>query len=300
MIKDYYKILEIEENFTEDVLKKKYRELSKKYHPDINPSGGDKFKDISEAYDVLSDANKRRQYDMEKQGGFGGNDIFANFFNQVHRQHRQHRPVDKMVALKLTPIEIFNGLTKDIVYNRNIPCDECNGSCGAKKTCNNCNGGGYIINRFGSGFFVQQVQTVCPTCAGSGHIIVDKCYKCNGVGVKSDMNKVTIEIPKTADNGQFLKMHKLGDFDKYDFGDLILKIEVVETDGFSKVGNDLVYTHFLDDKEICNDKYIVPHPSGDLSIKGLEVFDTSKPLRIKDKGYLGGDFYVKLEVRFKK
>jgi len=297
MIKDYYKILEIEENFTEDLLKKKYRELSKKYHPDINPSGGDKFKDISEAYDVLSDANKRRQYDMEKQGGFGGNDIFANFFNQANRQYR---PLDKMVALKLTPIEIFNGPTKDIVYNRNIPCDECNGSCGTKKTCNNCNGGGYIINRFGSGFFVQQVQTVCPTCAGSGQMVVDKCYKCNGVGVKSDMNKVTIEIPKTADNGQFLKMHKLGDFDKHDFGDLILKIEVVETDGFSKVGNDLVYTHFLDDQEICNDKYIVPHPSGDLSIKALEVFDTSKPLRIKDKGYPGGDFYVKLEVRFKR
>jgi molecular chaperone DnaJ len=297
MIKDYYKILEIEENFTEDVLKKKYRELSKKYHPDINPSGGDKFKDISEAYDVLSDANKRRQYDIEKQGGFGGNDIFANFFNQAHRQHK---PVDKMVTLKLTPIEIYKGAAKDIVYSKNNPCDVCKGSCGTKKTCETCNGGGFIINRFGSGFFVQQVQTTCPTCAGLGQMIIDKCYKCNGVGVKSEMNKVTIEVPRTADNGQFLKMHKLGDFDKYDFGDLVLRIEVIDSDGFSKVGNDLVYTHFLNENQICDDKYIVPHPSGDLSIKALEVFDTSKPLRIKDKGYPRGDFYVKLEVKFKK
>ena len=297
MIKDYYKILEIEENFTEDVLKKKYRELSKKYHPDINPSGSDKFKDISEAYDILSDANKRRQYDMERKGGHNMNDIFGNFFNQTNRQHRS---LDKIISLKLTPIEIYKGVAKDIVYSKNNPCDVCKGSCGTKKTCETCNGGGFIINRFGSGFFVQQVQTTCPTCAGTGQMIIDKCYKCNGIGVKSEMNQVTIEVPRTADNGQFLKMHKLGDFDKYDFGDLVLRIEVIDSDGFSKVGNDLVYTHFLNEYQICADKYIVPHPSGDLSIKALDVFDTSKPLRIKDKGYPGGDFYVKLEVKFKR
>jgi DnaJ-class molecular chaperone len=101
MIKDYYKILEIEENFTEDVLKKKYRELSKKYHPDVNPSGSETFKDISEAYDILSDTNKRRQYDMERTGDFGGNDIFASFFNQ---QNRRPKSPDKIITLKLTPI----------------------------------------------------------------------------------------------------------------------------------------------------------------------------------------------------
>lgn len=297
MLKDYYKILEIEENFTEDVLKKKYRELSKKYHPDINPSGGDKFKEIGEAYDVLSDTNKRRQYDMEKRGGHNMDDIVANFFNQSNRQHKSP---DKIISLKLTPIEVYKGVAKDIIYSKNNPCDVCKGSCGTKKTCETCNGGGYIINRFGSGFFVQQVQTTCPTCAGTGQMIIDKCYKCNGVGVKSEMNQVTIEVPRTADNGQFLKMHKLGDFDKYDFGDLVLRIEVIDSDGFSKVGNDLVYTHFLNENEICEEKYVVPHPNGDLSIRSLDVFDTSKPLRIKDKGYPGGDFYVKLEVRFKR
>ena len=206
MIKDYYKILEIEENFTEDILKKKYRELSKKYHPDINPSGGDRFKDISEAYDILSDTNKRRQYDMERKGGHNMNDIFGNFFNQTNRQHRSP---DKIISLKLTPIEIYKGVAKDIVYSKNKPCDVCKGSCGTKKTCETCNGGGFIINRFGSGFFVQQVQTTCPTCAGIGQMIIDKCYKCNGIGVKSEMNQVTIEVPRTADNGKFLKMNKL-------------------------------------------------------------------------------------------
>lgn len=296
MLKDYYKILEIEENFTEDLLKKKYRELSKKYHPDINPGGGETFKDISEAYETLSDPSKRQQYDMQRQGGHNMNDLFASFFNQ---QNRRPKSPDKIVILKLTPTEIYKGIVKDIVYNRNIPCDGCRGSGGSKKTCDNCNGSGYIINRFGSGFFVQQMQMSCPSCSGTGQIIVDKCYKCNGYGVKSEMNKITIEIPKTADNGQFLKMHKLGDFDKYDFGDLVLRVEVESGDGFTKMGNDLIYTHYLSDEEICADKYIIPHPNGDLSIKASDIFDTSKPLRIKDKGYPGGDFYVKLEVKFK-
>ena len=233
---------------------------------------------------------------MVRRGDFGGNDIFASFFNQ---QNRRPKSPDKIITLKLTPIEIYKGATKDIVYSKNNPCDVCKGSCGSKKTCETCNGGGFIINRFGSGFFVQQVQTTCPTCAGTGQMIIDKCYKCNGIGVKSEMNQITIQVPTTADNGQFLKMHKLGDFDKYDFGDLVLRIEVIDSDGFSKVGNDLVYTHFLNNHQISDEKYIVPHPNGDLSIRALDVFDTSKPLRIKDKGYPGGDFYVKLEVKFK-
>jgi len=295
MLKDYYKILEIEENFTEDLLKKKYRELSKKYHPDVNPSGSEMFKDISEAYDTLSDPNKRRQYDMQRQGG-GMDDFFASFFNQ---QNRRPKSPDKIINLKLTPTEIYNGVVKDIVYNRNVPCDGCRGTGGSKKTCDTCNGSGFIINRFGSGFFVQQVQMNCPSCSGTGQIIIDRCHKCNGNSVKGEMNTITIEIPKTADNGQFLKMHRLGDFDKYDFGDLVLRVEVEPADGFAKMGNDLVYTHYLNDEEICADKYIIPHPNGDLSIKASDVFDTSKPLRIKDKGYLGGDFYVKLEVKFK-
>jgi len=234
---------------------------------------------------------------MDRRGGNNMDDFFASFFNQ---QNRRSKSPDKIISLKLTPIEVYKGVAKDIVYSKNNPCDVCKGSCGTKKTCETCNGGGFIINRFGSGFFVQQVQTTCPTCAGTGQMIIDKCYKCNGIGVKSEMNQVTIEVPRTADNGQFLKMHKLGDFDKYDFGDLVLRIEVIDSDGFSKVGNDLIYTHFLNDNQICDDKYIVPHPNGDLSIRALDVFDTSKPLRIKDKGYPGGDFYVKLEVKFKR
>jgi len=300
MIKDYYKILEIEENFTEDLIKKKYRELSKKYHPDINPAGGEKFKEISEAYDILSDPNKRKSYDLQRKGGFnfsGHEDIFSQFFNQTQRNSRRP-PLEKLITLKLTPVEILLGKTKEIIYNRNIPCDECNGTRGSKRHCGECNGNGQIIKRFGSGFFVQQMVTTCPSCNGLGEIIENKCFKCSGSGVKGEVKTITIDLPNNVDNGQFLKLSKLGDYDNVEFGDLVLKIEVVNADGFSKMGNDLIYTLFLDYNELDLEKYIIPHPLGSLSITAPNVFDTSVPLRIPGKGYIGGDFYIKREVKF--
>ena len=298
MIKDYYKILEIEENFTEDLLKKKYRDLSKKYHPDINPSGADKFKEISEAYDVLSDPQKRQSYDFERKGGFSGqDDLFSQFFNQGQRRN-VYVPLEKLITLKLTPIEIYLGKVKEIVYNRNIPCDECNGTRGSKRRCGECNGSGQVLRRFGSGFFVQQMVTSCPSCSGIGEIIEKKCFKCSGSGVKGEVKTITIELPNNIDNGQFLKLSKLGDFDKVDFGDLVLKIEVVNADGFSKMGNDLIYTLFLHFNEVHLNKYTIPHPLGSLSITAPNVFDTSIPLRVPGKGYNGGNLYIKREVKF--
>ena len=155
-----------------------------------------------------------------------------------------------------------------------------------------------MIRRFGSGFFVQQMVTTCPLCNGLGEIIENKCYKCSGSGVKGEVKTITIEIPKNIDNGQFLKLSKLGDFDKVDFGDLVLKIEVIDADGFRKSGNDLIYTLFLDCDEVDLVKYNIPHPLGLLSITAPNVFDTSVPLRIPGKGYNGGDFYIKREVKF--
>jgi len=300
MHKDYYRILEIEENFTEDLLKKKYRELSKKYHPDMNPSGADKFKEISEAYDVLSDPQKRQSYDFERKGGgrfSGQDDLFSQFFNQGQRRN-VHVPLEKIITLKLTPTEIYLGKVKEIVYNRNIPCDECNGTKGSKRRCGECNGSGQVVRRFGSGFFVQQMVTNCPSCSGLGEIIEQKCFKCSGSGIKGEVKTVTIELPNNIDNGQFLKLSKLGDYDKVDFGDLVLKIEVVNADGFSKMGNDLIYTLVLDFNGINLEKYIIPHPLGTLSITSPNIFDTSIPLRVPGKGYNGGDFYIKREVKF--
>ena len=102
------------------------------------------------------------------------------------------------------------------------------------------------------------------------------------------------------DSGQFLKLQNLGDFRNGEFGDLIVQVDVISQDGYEKINNDLVYTLFLNLDEIQKDKFLIPHPDGDLNMESPKVFDTSKPLRLRGKGYLGGDMYVKLNVRFER
>ena len=304
-MKDYYKILEVEEKASEEEIKKNYRTLSKKYHPDVNPDGGDKFKDIAEAYDVLSDKNKRQSYDNKKNSPYNGTpfeDLFAQMFannNPFNNQRRKSAP-DKIIRLQISPIESFLGSEKVLTYFRDINCQICNGSGGDQQVCGTCNGAGFQIKTFGTGFMVQHIRTACQSCAGRGYTLVHKCYSCDGRGVKSKANELKINVPHGSDNGQFLKLQNMGDFSNGEYGDLVIQIEMVNKDGYEKINNDLVYNLYLNLEEVNKDKYTIPHPSGDLNTSAPKVFDTSKPLRLKGKGYQGGDMYVKLHVRFER
>lgn len=304
-MKDYYKILEVEEKASEEEIKKNYRTLSKKYHPDVNPDGGDKFKDIAEAYDVLSDKTKRQNYDNKKNSPYNGTpfeDLFAQMFannNPFNNQRRKGTP-DKIIRLQISPIESFLGSEKVVTYFRDINCQICNGSGGDQQVCGTCNGAGFQIKTFGTGFMVQHIRTACQYCAGRGYTLVHKCYSCDGRGVKSKANEIKINVPHGSDNGQFLKLQNMGDFSNGEYGDLVIQIEMVNKDGYEKINNDLVYNLYLNLEEVNKEKYTIPHPSGDLNTSAPKVFDTSKPLRLKGKGYQGGDMYVKLHVRFER
>jgi molecular chaperone DnaJ len=154
-MKDYYKILEVEEKASQQDIKKSYRTLSKKYHPDVNPEGGDKFKDIAEAYDTIGNADKRAQYDQNKNNPFtGGNggSSFEEMFNQMfnrggggtQRARRKSVP-DKIVKVQITPIESYQGIEKKIQYLKDTQCGTCSGTGGQQQTCTGCNGAGFQI-----------------------------------------------------------------------------------------------------------------------------------------------------------
>lgn len=302
MVKDYYKILEIEDNFTEDSLKKKYRELSKKYHPDINPSGSEKFKDINEAYDVLSDPGKKRQYDFERSGGghFAFDNPFEEFFNFNNPGSRRGQGTDTIIKLIITPIESYNGSEKTVKYKQKKPCNGCGGSGGQTNVCSNCGGSGRVHRNISNAFFATRTVVACGVCNGLGTIITKACNTCNGAKTFDENKEVNINIPVGSDNGQFLRLDGLGHWVNGYYGNLILQVEVDNTKEFQKVNNDLVYNLFLDDTQICAEKYVVPHPKGELSINALDVFDSSKPLRVRGRGYSGGDFYINLHVKFKR
>jgi molecular chaperone DnaJ len=152
----------------------------------------------------------------------------------------------------------------------------------------------------GSGFLQQVVRRGCGHCGATGTILTKYCNSCSGVGTKPKFETLKITIPKSVDDGQFLRISEKGDFSNGFYGDLIIQVVMDNTKEFQKMGNDLIYNLDFNYDELKNDVYHIPHPDGDIKIPAPNEFDTNKPLRLKGKGYPTGDMYVKLRVKFNK
>jgi molecular chaperone DnaJ len=320
-MKNYYQILGLSKDASQDDIKKAYRNLSKKYHPDVNPEGEDKFKDIAEAYDVLSDPQKKQMFDMGsdpnsrnpfggganfdvdeflRNMGFGGADPFRNGGGQARRKPTAP---DKIITVDLSPLDSYKSVTKEILYQRNIACDICHGSGGEKSTCETCQGSGQMSQRVGNGYFQQIIHSSCPSCAGKGFHIIKACFSCNSTGSKGEMKTIKINIQHGMDDGEFYRLENSGDYHNGSYGNLLIKIQVKPDEFWEKVGDDLIYMNYVDFQGLQKESFEIPHPDGILSIKYPDQFDTSKPLRLKGKGFKRGrvgDMYVKNVVRFKK
>jgi molecular chaperone DnaJ len=304
-MKDYYKILGVDKKSTKDEIKKSYRKLSKKYHPDVNPDGSERFKEIVEAYEVLSDDKKRQQYDNPNPFGNmgGGFNPFEDFIHNFNRGNQQRRKgPDKKIKVRLTPIESYFGINKPITYQTTNGCHSCGGSGGKKNQCQDCQGTGNIRRKVGTGFFTQVIDTPCVKCNGTGDIVLDACFNCGGTGVKQKMEQIGVDIPKNINNGDFLRVQGKGEFSpRNGVGDLIIQIEVIPQDGFEKIKNDLVYTKKVTMFDlIMGNEITLPHPDGDLKIKLPPNTESIKPLRLRGKGYKinngSGDLYLKLNI----
>lgn len=255
--RDYYEVLGVERSATEEEIKKAYRKLAKKYHPDMNPGDSDaeaKFKEATEAYSVLSDEQKRRTYDQYGHaafeqggaGGFGGfdfsgdmGDIFGDFFGDLFGGGRRSRQANAPMkgdsiqkSVRISFMEAVFGVEKNIDINYKEECEDCHGS-GAKPgtspvTCPKCNGAGQITLTQQSLFgIVRNVQT-CPSCRGSGKIVKEKCPKCSGTGYKKIKKTIKVNIPAGMDNGERLRVPNLGEPGRNGGprGDLYVFIEV--------------------------------------------------------------------------
>lgn len=302
-MKDFYKILGVNDNASQFEIKKAYRKLAVQHHPD---KGGDesKFKEISEAFNVIGDEQKREQYDRSRQNpfaGMGGNqgNPFDEFFNRGFYKQRKRSVPDKVIHVDVGAIESYLGSEKTIKYNRKVECDDCNGQGGDRHTCKECNGDGVKTVKMGTGIFSQIFRQTCNSCSGRGFILKNKCGTCNGETTINEVENIKIKIPKGIDNGQFLKLKDKGDYYNGDVGNLVLQINIIPEKNFEKEGNNLIYKATFNKEDLDNDKLKVPHPIGDLVVSLPKTFDTSKPLRVKSKGYNGiGDLYVELVVKF--
>lgn len=302
---NYYTVLGVNEKASQEEIKKAYRKLVVKHHPDKGGSE-ETFKKISEAYDTLGDENKRNQYDNRNNNPFGGagfnpfSDMFGNMFNQGGFAQNYRRGNDKVINLNVGVLESFKGDDKIINYSREIMCDGCNGQGGDKTRCHVCDGNGYRTIKIGGNMFSQVVRQTCGNCKGSGQVYKTVCGSCNGKTTKTNMETIKIKLPQGVDESQFLKMQGNGDYSNGGYGNLVIKVNIVPEHDWEKINNDLIYNKYFKYDELMMETIEIPHPAGVLSVNLPNEFNTSVPLRIKGKGFNGGDLFVKQHVKFKK
>ncbi|GAY30589.1 chaperone protein DnaJ [Bacteroidaceae bacterium] len=321
--KDYYKILGVDKSASADEIKRAYKKVAIKYHPDRNPGNKeaeDKFKKAAEAYDVLRDPDKRARYDqfgaagVDGNGGFGGfggqgmdlNDIFTHFgdifgdmgfggfggFGGNRRQGRpQYKGGDLRLKVKLTLQEIATGVTKKFKVRKQVTCSSCHGN-GCEdghqpETCPTCHGSGYVIRSQRSILGMVQTQQPCPDCNGAGTIIKHKCKQCGGEGVVNGEEIVEIQIPAGVAEGMVVNVPGKGHAAKRGGipGDIQVLIEEEAHPELIRDENDLIYNLLLTvPQATLGDSVEIPTIDGQARIKIAPGTQPGTALRLRGKG----------------
>ncbi len=325
--RDYYEVLGVDKSASADEIKKAYRKKAIQYHPDKNPGdkeAEEKFKEAAEAYEVLSNPDKRARYDqfghegMSGAGGFGGgfgggqgmsmDDIFS-MFGDIFGGHggfggfsgfggggssqaqRKFRGSDLRVKVKLSLKDIANGTTKKFKLKKYVPCSHCHGT-GAEgnsgtETCPTCKGSGHILRTQQSIFGMMQTQTVCPQCNGEGKIIKNKCKECGGEGIVYGEEVVEVKIPAGVAEGMQLSMSGKGNAGRHNGipGDLLIQIEEEPHPELIRDENDLVYNLLLSIPMAALGSTVeIPTIDGKAKVKIEPGTQPGKVLRLRGKG----------------
>jgi molecular chaperone DnaJ len=334
--RDYYEILGLAKNASEEEIKKAYRKLAIKYHPDKNPddkSAEEKFKEAAEAYEILSNPEKRQRYNQFGHAGVGGNsghhggpggmnmdDIFSQFGDIFGGGfgfgggggrgggRRVNRGSNLRVKVKLNLQEIANGVEKKIKVNKYVGCKTCSGS-GAKSgqydTCKVCNGSGVVTRVQQTILGAMQTQTTCSSCSGEGRIIKDKCNTCHGDGIVRDEEVININIPAGVADGMQLSMSGKGNAAPRGGinGDLLIAIEEEEHPHLKREGNHLIYSLSISFPDAALGTNVeIPTVDNKVKVKIDPGTQSGKVLRLKGKGlpdvnaYGRGDILVEISV----
>lgn len=327
--RDYYEVLGISKNATEQEVKKAYRQLAKKYHPDVNKEDGAeaKFKEVQEAYDVIGDATKRSEYDQfghaafDQNGGFGGQaggfqdfgDIFGSFFGGGGQQRRnpnapQHGQ-DRFMSMRVDFNDSIFGTEKTISLNVDEECTRCHGSGAYSKddvkTCGRCHGSGTILTQQRTMFGTMQSQAICPDCNGNGKTISRACDQCHGEGFKSKKVKVDIKVPAGIVSGQQLRVSGKGErgINGGSYGDLYIEIIVSSHKFFVREGNDIHISIPISAVDATLGTVVeVPTAYGDVDLTIPAGTQPNTKFRLKEKGVTDlrsgrkGDQFVEVKL----
>lgn len=336
--RDYYEVLGVERGASDDALKKAYRKLAIKYHPDKNPDdkeAEERFKEVAEAYDVLSDPDKRARYDQfghagvdgAAGGGFGGGmsmeDIFSRFgdifgggfggfdgfFGGGGGGRRTPRGQNLRVRMKLTLEEIEKGVEKKLKVKKYVHCSRCHGEgtteSDGKRTCGTCQGHGVVMQVQNTMLGRIQTQAVCPTCQGAGEVISKPCGQCHGEGIQIGEELVTFNIPAGVMGGMQLNVPGKGSAAPRGGvpGDLHVQIEEQADENFIRNGNDLIYNLLISVPQAIRGGTVeIPTIGGRARLSIEAGTQPGKILRLRGKGlpevngYGRGDLLINVNV----
>ena len=323
---DLYNILGVDRNATQDEIKKSYRRLSKKYHPDMNSESGseDKFKEIAEAYEILSDEGKKSNYDRfgttnaQGQGGFNGgfggfnmDDIFSQFGDifgsrgNVNQRRQTTKGGDLRIKVSLTIEEIINGCNKKLKYKRQDTCKPCNGKGGSDvEICTTCSGSGRRAVIQNTPFGQIRQETLCNTCNGNGKKVINRCNVCNGDGTTLIEQSVDVEIPKGVGNGVHLTMSGFGNSIRDGInGDLQIVIDEIREYYFKREGGNLIVEKeisVLDAIMGSNVKVKTPHGEMVITIQPGTQHNTISRLYgkgLNDINHGLGDLVINIKIK---
>lgn len=320
--RDFYEILGVEKSADQDTIKKAYRKIALKYHPDRNPDNPEaeeKFKEAAEAYEILSDSDKRARYDrfghagVNQNGGFHGGsggmtmeDIFSqfgdifgdsgspfdSFFSRSQGgRSRGERGSNIRIKVTLTLEEIAEGIQKKIKVNKAVACQTCGGSGAkdsqAKQTCTTCGGHGMVRQMRNTFLGTMQTTTPCPTCNGTGEMITDQCKSCHGQGIQQSSETIEFDIPAGVEDGMQLSLRGKGNAGRRGGpnGDLLVVIQEAPHDDFKRDGQNLLYDLYLNFADAALGTHIeVPTLTGKVKIKIPAGTQSGKIFRLKGKG----------------
>ena len=321
---DYYEILNIKKEASTDEIKKAYRKLARKYHPDLNP--GDKakekkFKEINEAYEALSDPKKRAEYDQFGKSAFEGahgfegfrtqdfgfgsggmNDIFSDLFGQVRREDAPSQGADLQTRLDIPLEEAYKGLTKPITLTREVTCKSCNGSgAESSQTCSHCKGTGSIGQSRG----IFRLNQPCPSCQGRGTIIKKTCKACRGNGSTVATETIKVKIPPGVDTGSRVKLRGMGGARVIGgpSGNLYIELTVRPHPIFKRDGNNIyVEVPVTVVEAVIGGKIKVPTLDRTVAMTLPPGTDSGKKFRLKGKGIpnkktgIAGDQFAVIKI----